>query len=80
MQDTDKRNKNLEWLKSQPLESQLNLFQKYTEIMKILANSLMETSIGEKCGIRYSREKPEAGRYSRWGYNPASIKIRAVKP
>lgn len=75
MQDTDNRNKNLEWLKSQPLESQLNLFQEYTEIMKIVANSLMETSMGEKCGNRYSREKPEEGRYSRWGFNPGSIKI-----
>jgi transposase-like protein len=74
-QNNDNRGKNLEWLKEQPMEYQLSLFQEYTEIMKIVANSIMKSSIEEKCGERYSREKPEEGRYSRWGYNRGSIKV-----
>lgn len=75
MQDTNSREKNLKWLTEQPLEYQISLFEEYTEIMKLVARSLLENSISEKCGERYSREKPEEGRYSRWGFNPGSIKI-----
>ena len=75
MQDTHSKEKNLEWMKNQPLSVQLNMFQEYTEIMKIVANTLMQESVTEKCGERYSREKPEGGRYNRWGYNPGSIKV-----
>lgn len=75
MKDTNSREKNLEWLKEQPSSYQISLFQDYTEVMKIVANSLLQNSINEKCGERYSREKPEGRRYWRWGYNPGSIKI-----
>jgi transposase-like protein len=75
MQNNDSRGKNLDWLQEQSLEYQLSLFQDYAEIMKIVANSLMKSSVEEKCGERYSREKPEEGRYSRWGYNRGSIKV-----
>jgi len=75
MKDTNSRDKNLSWLENQPLEYQISLFQEYSEIMKIVANSLLNQSINKKCGERYSREKPEEGRYSRWGFNPGSIKV-----
>ncbi len=75
MENTNNREKNLEWMKNQPLSVQLNMFQEYTEIMKIVANTLMQESMTEKCGERYSHEKPEDGRYNRWGYNPGSIKV-----
>ena len=75
MQDTNSREKNLDWMKNQPLSTQLDMFQEYTEIMKIVANTLMQVSMSEKCGERYSRRKPESGRYNRWGYNPGSIKV-----
>jgi putative transposase len=75
MKDTNSRDKNLEWLKEQPLEYQISLFEEYAEMMKIVANGLMQNMMEEKCGSKYSREKPEGGRYSRWGYNPGSIKI-----
>ena len=75
MQDNNNRIKNLEWLKERSLKYQLSLFQDYTEIMTIVANNLMQNSIEEKCGERYSHEKPEGGRYSRWGFNPGSLKV-----
>ena len=30
-------------------------------------------------GKRYSHDKPNEGRYSRWGYNPSSVKIGTQK-
>ena len=35
MQDTNSREKNLEWMKNQPLTVQLDMFQEYTEIMTV---------------------------------------------
>jgi len=75
MKDTKNREKNLDWLTRQPLEYQISLLQDYTEMVKIVANNLMQNSITEKCGERYSHEKPEEGRYNRWGYNPGSIAV-----
>ncbi|MEJ5351487.1 MAG: hypothetical protein WHS65_07845, partial [Melioribacteraceae bacterium] len=79
MEDTKNRLKNLEWLKTQPVEYQLSLFQDYAEIMRIIANNLMQEEMTKRCGERYSREKPNGGRYSRWGYNPGSIKVGSEK-
>lgn len=79
MQNTNNRRKNLEWLKEQSLEYQLSLFKDYAEMLKILANNLMMEDIENKCGERYSRIKPEEGRYNRWGANPGSIKVGQEK-
>lgn len=75
MQNTHNRNKNLEWFQNLAVEEQLNIFQDYAEMLKIVATNLMQEEIERKCGARYNREKPENGRYSRWGYNPGSVKI-----
>ena len=79
MKDNENRQKNLNWFNEQPMEYQLSLFQNYVEMMKIVANNLMNEDITRKCGERYSHQKPESGRYSRWGYNPGSIKIGSEK-
>jgi len=70
---------NLDWYKNQSLETQLSLFGNFLEIAKILANQLMEEEVKEKAGIRYDREKPSSGRYSRWGSNPGSIRVGEEK-
>ncbi len=44
MKNTNNREKNLEWMRNQPLSAQLNMFQEYTEIMKIVANTLTQES------------------------------------
>ena len=51
MKDTNYSGKNLEWLESQKLDYQISLFQDYKEIMKIVANNLMESSIEGKCDL-----------------------------
>lgn len=75
MKNTNNRNKNLEWFQNLGIEEQLNIFQDYAEMLRIVATNLMQEDIEKKCGERYSRQKPESGRYNRWGYNPGSIKI-----
>lgn len=69
------RNNNLQWFQNLAVEEQLNIFQDYAEMLKIVATNLMQEEIERKCGEKYSREKPNSGRYNRWGYNPGSIKI-----
>ena len=75
MKDT----KNIEWLLSQPKEYQLNLFQEYSELVRLLASQLMEDEMFNKCGERYSRDSLKEGRYYRWGSNPGSIKVGSEK-
>ena len=45
MKDTNNSKNKLEWLKKQPMEYQISLFKEYTEIMEIVANNLMESSM-----------------------------------
>ena len=79
MQNSKKRNENLQWFEQLSLDNQLDIFQDYTTMLKIVANNLLQEDITNKCGERYSREKPHNGQYSRWGYNPGSIKIGEEK-
>jgi transposase-like protein len=58
------------------LEVKLHLLQHYAELARMLACELLEDEVTALCGERYRREKPFDGRYSRWGSNPGSIKIR----
>ncbi|HEC41506.1 MAG TPA: hypothetical protein ENI20_01580, partial [Bacteroides sp.] len=40
-----------------------------------MINELLEEEVTQKAGARYKREKPHDGRYSRWGFNPGSVRI-----
>jgi transposase-like protein len=40
-----------------------------------MINELLEEEVTQKAGARYSRAKPYDGRYSRWGFNPGSVRI-----
>ena len=39
----------------------------------------MEDEVKSKAGIRYEREKPLSGKYSRWGSNPGSKRVGEEK-
>lgn len=67
--------KNLTWLKEQSIDLKLGLLQNHLSICQIMINELLEEEVIERAGPRYSRQKPDDGRYSRWGYNPGSVKI-----
>jgi transposase-like protein len=67
--------KNLSWLKEQNVDMRVGILHNYLSICQIMINELFEEEVIEKAGPRYSHQKPEDGRWSRWGYNPGSVKI-----
>lgn len=78
-QHTGKRVKNLEWLLDQPVEIQFELFRHHIELSKLLINQLLQDEVEQKAGEKYTRAKPFDGRFSRWGYNPGSVRIGEEK-
>lgn len=78
-QHTEKRVKNLEWLLEQPVEIQFELFRHHLELSKLLINQLLKDEVNQKAGEKYTRAKPFDGRFSRWGYNPGSVRIGEEK-
>jgi len=75
MKNSEISRENLEWLMTQPIEMQYELFKNFVDIAKLHNNQLVEEEIKAKAGERYQRGK----RYSRWGNNPDSIRIGEEK-
>jgi putative transposase len=65
----------IDWLLNQPIDVQLSIAQQHLDICKLVINSILDVGVEEVCGKRYSRDKPDEGRYDRWGYNPGSVKM-----
>jgi len=78
-QHTEKRIKNLEWLLEQPVAIQFELFRHHIELSKLLINQLLQDEVVQKAGEKYARAKPFDGQFSRWGYNPGSVRIGEEK-
>lgn len=72
------RNK-ISWLLEQDLDIKLQAIQHHLEITRMLINDILEDEIEQYTGKRYQRAKPHDGQYSRWGYNPGSVKIGAER-
>ncbi len=79
MKNKENAAQNLQWYQNQSLETQISLFGNFLEVAKLLANQMLEDEVKEKAGLRYEREKPSSGRYSRWGSNPGSIRVGEEK-
>jgi len=73
--DTELNRRNLSWLQEQSIDLKISLLQNHLSICQIMINELLDEEVKEKAGARYSREKPNDGRYSRWGFNPGSVRI-----
>ena len=73
------KRKKINWLLEQPIETQLEIVSHYMEICRIFINSLIDQEVFEYTGERYNHNKPYKGRYSRWGYNPGSVKLGGQK-
>jgi len=67
--------KNLSWLKEQNVDMRVGILYNYLSICQIMINELFEEEVIEKTRPWYCHQKPEDGRWSRWGYNPGSVKI-----
>jgi transposase-like protein len=65
----------MDWLLAQPVNIQLSIVQQHLDICKLVINSLLDVNVEQFCGKRYARDKPNDGRYSRWGFNPGSVKM-----
>ena len=69
----------LNWLFEQPLNVQLEIVSQHMEIVRIVINSILEGEVSKLAGEKYDRNKPNGGRYDRWGVNPGSVKIGGQK-
>lgn len=69
----------LDWLFEQPLNVQLEVVSQHMEIVRIVINSILEGEVAKLAGEKYSRKKPNGGRYDRWGVNPGSVKVGGQK-
>src|SRR5258708_31995079 len=65
----------IDWLLNQAIDVQLSIAQQHLDICKLVINSILDTGVEQVCGKRYGRDKPNEGRYDRWGYNPGSVKM-----
>lgn len=72
---TEKSREKLAWLMAQSQEIKLSLLQNHLSLCQIMVNEFFEEEVIEKAGKRYSHNKPNGSRYSRWGYNPGSVQI-----
>lgn len=69
------KSKDLSWLLEQSVDTKLSLVQHHLSLVRLLVNEILSEDVETFCGKRYSYEKPKGGRYSRWGYNPGSVKV-----
>ena len=67
--------KKVDWLLGQSIDTQLEIISHHMEICRIVINSIIDREVCDYTGERYSHNKPNNGRYSRWGFNPGSVKL-----
>ena len=67
--------KKISWLLEQDLDVKLHAMQYHLDITRMLINDIFEDEVKNHTGARYSHNKPKNGRYSRWGFNPGSVKL-----
>lgn len=53
--------------------TKLAILRNHYEMSIILINEILEDEVRRLAGERYSRRKPNDGRFSRWGSNPGSV-------
>lgn len=69
----------LDFVLSLELEMKLELLQNQIKLSHLLVENILETEVLELTGKRYSHDKPNGGRYSRWGTNTGSVRIGEEK-
>ena len=69
------KGKRISWLSEQSIDVKMSVLRHYAEISLLLVNDILDDEVHSLSGDRYSHNKPNDGRYSRWGYNPGSIRI-----
>jgi putative transposase len=67
--------KKISWLLEQDMNVKFQAMQHHLEITRMLINDILEDEVKQYAGQKYQREKPHDGQFSRWGYNPGSVKM-----
>jgi putative transposase len=77
----DRKNKEekLDFVLSLDLEIKLELLQNHIKLSQVLIDNILETEVQQLSGSKYSHDKPNEGRYSRWGTNSGSVRIGEEK-
>ncbi|HCN36249.1 MAG TPA: hypothetical protein DIS94_00865 [Bacteroidetes bacterium] len=69
----------LDFVLSLDLSLKLELLQNQIKLSQLLIENILETEVIELSGSKYSHNKPNEGRYSRWGTNNGSVRIGEEK-
>lgn len=69
----------IEDLIAAPVDLQLMMMETASEVLRLLASTLMREEVRQLAGERYQRRKPHNGRYVRWGSNPGSVRVGAER-
>ena len=67
--------KGISWLLEQDMGVKLEVLKHQLVLSRMLINDLLEDEVKSYTGAWYSHDKPHDGRYSRWGFNPSSVKL-----
>jgi len=65
----------LSWLFEQPVDIKVSLLTQHLSICQLIINQILEDEVSMLSGPRYSHEKPHMGTYSRYGFNPGSVRV-----
>jgi transposase-like protein len=65
----------LSWLYEQPIDIKISLLTQHLSIVQLIVNQILEEEVSMLSGPRYSHDKPLGGLYSRYGYNPGSVRV-----
>jgi transposase-like protein len=57
----------------------IELLKSQMELHRQIINLVLESEVEDLAGERYSHDKPNEGRYSRWGSNTGSVRIGSEK-
>jgi putative transposase len=65
----------LTWLFEQPIDIKVSLLTQHLSICQLIINQILEEEVSMLSGPRYSHDKPNLGMFSRYGYNPGSVRV-----
>lgn len=76
---TEERRETLDGFMKSSMNTKVSIFNQHLELVKMMVNTMLDEEVNDLAGKRYCREKPHDGQYSRWGYNPGSVKVGVQK-
>jgi putative transposase len=65
----------LTWLFEQPIDIKVSLLTQHLSICQLIINQILEEEVSMLSGPRYSHDKPNMGVFSRYGFNPGSVRV-----